>query len=904
MLKSINHNKNPIYNFVKITIIFINLLVGCFFFLDEDLLYYMFLFNDNENSQNYIEDSNKNTIDIKYTENPSIKRNSHKEITGFSEDFTVGQQGSDSYGVNMMLMNKLTSGYVKEYLDIVKSHINGDMLQAESIGKTLDGKPFYPSITDILGITSMEVEVDNNYLPRQILKPDSWGKPSGSLTSDQMTLSNLNYKSVPLANAEDISLEVAGFGSRIYKGPFQIHASYLSQPLSLTGGVNTVNLPSKMNGYGYENSEVRTPSESDHYYFPDQLAYTISNVYSLNGYIDKLSSNAIGITIAAAHNGGSGILTNTFVFGDAPGAEFETKFVYSKFNRLAHINKDISSLSAKVLNWLANAIDSAFAKYGEEFEVMESCDIPFWRAYSICDLVFNHGYQFSAFSKEILISLIEKSNLYYKDGAYLAIYGTLRNSDGNKVNTVSAIPNIVEKIKNSPVFEQPDISKYGYIYQGKNNVKSSNLSWYNGISGSPSNSYNDICIYKYRDDIMINAFDSSIVPTVSVFNSETLGYMYGTAIRGKYIYWKMLKYAGLNVTFDEILVGNIDLNITPGQDINTGGMFYNPNYDRGTPNYAIKQWFIDAAKDGATEWVSVQNADSLYENIYNNMSAFAKRMLADWYWYTDPANNKLQGIGYLWGGKCYRFPDNINSDTIKDPILDENLGYSYNWDFVVQSMKGRTKRYGFDCSGLVETLTKDVLPNGILGSSGSTNMIASSYNTLIQGYDNYYTETYGKLFDAYYIVNGSRIGQYSNINNLSFKEDINPYQQLQSFDILSHSGHIYFFIGWIDQSKGLALTLESPHGGTLTGFHQTYIFWNQSNKSILLFNADACEKYILANKKFENNILVDSSNTSWHIPTLNLINDNKVNAQLVHWKTSPFYVNSPTNSLIPKLTVR
>lgn len=895
-----SHKKNQLIYFIKISIIFLNLVIGCFFFLDEDLLYYSFFFTDNN-----IQTTQTTVQSLTITENINndIKRNSSGEIIDLTDNFNVGLQGTSSYGVNMMLMNKLTSGYVKEYLSIVEKHTNGTMLQVNSIGKTLDGKPFFLLPTDILGITSMEVEVDNNSLPRQILKPTSWGKPSGDLTGDQMTLASLNYKSVPLANEEDISLKDAGFGSRNYKGPFQIHFSYLSQPLSLTGDINNINLPSKMNGYGYSDSYVREPKESDHYYFPDQLAYTISNISSLSNYVEKLNSNAIGITIAAAHNGGSGILTNTFVFGDAPGAEFETRFAYSKFNGLAHNNNNISDLSAKVLNWLANIIDFDFSKYGEDFEVMESCDIPFWRAYSICDLVFNQGYQFSDLSKELLISLVKKENLYYKDGAYLAIYGTLRDSNGNKINTSSCIADIVEKIDKSSTFNQPDVSKYGYIYQGKNNTKSSNLAWYNGISVSPSSSYNDICIYKYRDDIMINAFDKSIVPTVSVFNSETLGYMYGTAIRGKYIYWKMLKYAGLNVTFDEILMGNIDLDTTSEQDTNTGGMFYNPNYDRGTPNYAIKQWFIEAAKDGATDWVSVQNADFLYENIYNNMSAFAKRMLANWYWYTDPVNNKLQGIGYLWGGKCYKFPDDINPLDIKDPVLDKNLGYSYNWNFVVQSMQGRTKRYGFDCSGLVETLTRDVLPNGILGSSGSTNMIASSYNTLMQGYNNYYTKTYGSLFDAYYIVNGFKIGQYSDINQLKFEENINPYQQLKSFDILSHKGHIYFFIGWIDQSKGLALTLEAQQGGTLTGFHQTYVFWNQSNKSILLFNSDACEKYILANKKFENGALVDSPNTSWHIPTLNLSTKNKINAQLLNWKTSPFYVTTPTNSLIKKLTI-
>lgn len=808
---------NPIMSFVGVLLFTFTLSCFGFLIIDSDFLYYHWFLNDKQveefKNNNYIYDENGNII-------------------GMQDGTFSPVESTEYYGLNMMLMNKMAAGYCKDYLTIAEKHSSGEAMMDMPNIKDIDGNQLTVPITHLVGTSVAESGHWGGTaqgIPRSLIKIESYGKSSGSLKAEDMTFYSLNHNSYLKANQSDLYQpywDDAADGLPTVT-TFQINRSYMSLPKGQMTKANgkVISTPSKMNGYGYSESTVRTTDQTDAAFLPDLFSYVICQAMSMaSEYPDGVfSADGLVLLSSIQHNSGSAAVIRKTVYGQSK----------EPSKRLDSTQEKV--LTAKYLNELADILQKGAERDNELLFNMNLYEPSTWRSYLAGVMLSEGGYRIGSYCNTSGFNYLTGSQAR-TDALYLGLTGTWS-------------PNISkDKVKS-------EWNKYAPLdLAGKY------------AQGTIDNYGNSGYLYKIHTDTKITGYNGAQVDACTQVNLITLAHM-SSVISAKYYICQMMKYSGVDCTPNEIFVVNT---------VVTGGGTEDPNNMQGTPNTAVREWFIMAAKD--VDKGAVANPEKYYGDVYDKMSGFAKLMLTNWYWYTDPSNNKLQGCSYYWGGRCYRIPDDVNPTSAGVPMIAGDNGNSYK--SFMSSCVGRTKRYGFDCAGLVRTMTSDVLPNGILASSNSTGITFQTYGSMSKIYGGYYNGQnplgIGPLFKGAYTFSSS-----SNFSNIPI--------QLQPFDILGHSGHILFFICWIDQSAGTMLTLEATDAGQLTGLHSTTIKYSLSGTvGCIQFDHNNAYKYIVSGKRCTNpanNSTEDSSYTTWNSAKNTLASDPSYKGSLKNGST-------------------
>ena len=350
----------------------------------------------------------------------------------------------------------------------------------------------------------------------------------------------------------------------------------------------------------------------------------------------------------------------------------------------------------------------------------------------------------------------------------------------------------------------------------------------------------------------------------------------------------MLQAAGVDCTYEDTQKTIVVTTPPSG-----GGTSQDPNLTPGTPNAAVKQWFIAAAMERYNndntnrKKYKIQNPEEIFAKMYDDMTFFGKRMLENWYWYTDPISGFNQGMPYFYGGSCWYSDKTVPSTALKD--IDGRTS--------AELLKARQKHYWFDCAGLVRTLLGDVLPNGTIWDGRAQNFTHSIYQGSKEAYNGYYNELVQSAEKITNLTKGSFSMSKVVATDTSGNPVENPFEKLHAFDVISawNDGHVAMFVGWIDKEAGYFLCLESTNepapdikgsykgagaGFTIRSIHSSGDIWNKM--SLLHWNNAAAEKYIKANKRFDSSgNLVDSNYNDWNKAKANLGNESSMGRNLV-----------------------
>ena len=863
MICLFKHKKSPILTFLKITISLCCLLVGSFFYLDNENIIYLFL-NKNKSVEDYSISSSTDLLD--YASNNDVVLDEDGNVISIGENFSAGAETTVFHGINMALINKMAEGYAKEYLEITKAHCDLSAMQIEEPSLTnVDGEKFVIPITTILGMSIAETGYySNTYLPKSLLLPDAWGNPSGSLSAENMKLSSLNHNSYTKASPGSLNstyFTLAGDAPTLTT--FQVHNSYMALPTAhfTKPRGKYISSASKMNGYGYDANVKRSSDETDGSYLPDLIAYCVEHQYmELTNYPNgSIAQNATSIISSFAHNGGGGTtLTKRLVLG---GSNAKTGS-----NNLA----ELSQYTAKYLNEIGKVIDSAAERDHDALINGTKYDIATWRAYATGCLISLGNYKIGDYCKDSAYAYLLTTGSSRRQAVYLGLTGIWD-------------PNVSEATVRA------ELDKYGTLPVSSAYPK--------GVI----NAYNKGYLYKERTDVKIIASDGSSSNTLSQINILIGGHVFSSGIRGKITYWKMLQAAGVDCTYEDTQKTIVVTTPPSG-----GGTSQDPNLTPGTPNAAVKQWFIAAAMErynsdaGNGKKYKIQNPEEVFSKMYDDMTFFGKRMLENWYWYTDPISGFNQGMPYSWGGSCWYSDKSAPSKTMKD----------LNGRTSAELLKARQKHYWFDCAGLVRTLLGDVLPNGTIWDGRAQNFTHSIYQGSKEAYNGYYSDIVQSAEKITNLQKGS-FSMSSIVATDSGGNPVeNPFEKLHAFDVISawNDGHVALFVGWIDKEAGYFLCLEStnepnynytngPYNSLGAGFTIRSINSSggiRERMSLLHWNNTAAEKHIKANKRFDSSgNLIDSNYNDWNKAKANLGNESSMGKNLVVPQgTAIFYNNS------------
>ena len=488
------HKKSPTLLFFKITITVCCLFVGSFFYLDNESMLYLF-FNKNKSIEDFSVSSSTDVID--YASNNDILLDKEGNIISVGENFSAGSEGTVFHGINMALINKMAESYAKEYLEITKAHCDLSAMQIEEPSLTnVEGKKFVIPITTILGMSIAETGYySNTYLPKSLLLPDAWGKPSGSLSGENMKLSSLNHNSYTKASSS--SLNSAYFtlaGDAPTLTTFQVHNSYMALPTAhfTKPRGKYISSASKMNGYGYDTNVKRSSDETDGSYLPDLIAYCVEHQYmELTNYPNgSIAQNATSIISSFAHNGGGGAtLTKRLVLG---GSNAKTGS-----NNLT----ELSQHTAKYLNEIGKVIDSAAERDHDVLINGTKYDIATWRAYATGCLISLGNYKIGDYCKDSAYTYLLTTSSSRRQAVYLGLTGTW---DANV----------------SEATVRAELDKYGTLPVSSAYPK--------GII----NAYNKGYLYKERPDVKIIASDGSSANALSQINILIGGHVFSSGIGG------------------------------------------------------------------------------------------------------------------------------------------------------------------------------------------------------------------------------------------------------------------------------------------------------------------------------------------------------------------------------------
>ena len=495
--------------------------------------------------------------------NPNINTSWHEDPMPNSEPTTeenvpipVKPSGvvAGQSGLKSMYINAMHSGYYREMLTIISSHLSNENMPSYSKVPTLKstGKLMPITVQTILGMSLVETGVNSDKIgPRTQL-----GVKNYKEGDSKYSLYNFNTnvaKEDGLGKLGDdfrLNLTLSPYAEDGYRGPFQWQQSYFKYYPSHTNTDNSklTNPCSRINGYKNGSGE-RGPGHNDAASYPDAVAFAIN--YACDNIIGQTRQDTVteaGIVIAcyAMHNGGPAAAypwgTNSRVGANWAGSYYPENTHFKGPARFWHEKNTVSvydCVSAS-FNYVGAIAHDALMEFANNFDTYKDSMNYFnsndYRGFATV-LLLGHG-GFIATDRAYNSLWSDWSNPGIGDewrrGA-LTAYKFLTD------NPSATMADVESWLRTKSVKQTIDESFYGYPFWDKNSD--------GGIS-----------IHFYNEDIQVyNMQGEGPRPVLHTFLES--GYTGGmlSYIAGYYSYWKMLNACGVVCTFPEAVKDGLGL---------------------------------------------------------------------------------------------------------------------------------------------------------------------------------------------------------------------------------------------------------------------------------------------------------------------------------------------------------
>lgn len=472
-------------------------------------------------------------------------------------DYLLGE-----VGVPLILANKMSEGYLRDWIEIMERHLTYEMWPHDAISPPMrNGEPWSPTIMMAFGTTFAETGLSNGYIPSSVLVLGKYNSVDhyNLYEANSQLLRELGNDYVNPTYGMDMV-----YGS--YLTPFQFSRAMIS--LTPEGPADATNKlaqgeatcwPSRMNGYKIDAGTLRDNFQNDAAYFPDQVCTMIQsecsrlqegvNLNEVNPYV----AEALGY---AVHNGGTGVLINTWALGGRPGTDYKSAtpnylfgvdFPWTKGNPNGTLTKkEVATCAAnnlvpyleKCLNYLMTA-----DKPEKEMNLTDHSNYEGMQVMSF--LAGGKGF----IASETALSRL-KGKLGHKGWMNGALVG-YKAITGRYQATMDEVINFINNMKVTPV----DTSLYGPVYTGK------------------TGDYAEIVVHMYCDSYQVyNGEGAGPMPALHAYNTESTRGVFSCYIVGSYAYWKALLACGVECeTWQEAMADAKGRKLSwvrkPGQDV-------------------------------------------------------------------------------------------------------------------------------------------------------------------------------------------------------------------------------------------------------------------------------------------------------------------------------------------------
>lgn len=443
-------------------------------------------------------------------------------------------------GLTNMYINKMSGGYYKEMLEIVRDHSDWSAMNSNVSVVTRTGEAIYPQLQQILGIMLSEGGIDTTsstrYAPVTVLDGDSYNAADGkhSLATYTSTVAAADGGST-LSRGYNGNLDLYYGGKYDKRTNFQFDTDYAAIYPSGRAVSEARFWPSTMNGYGTDIGDVRTRADTDAAYFPDLVSIVLqrswcslgsgSSLFSLGAMTETAVDTAMYLPYNYGETG----------FAYAWGVGISSSKENKPFTLGGWSDKNTVSFAentANSVNYFDGIIESAMQKLADGWDsytdgLWDGSNYPYWYG--------NHSDYMGFGTMSLLLNgcFVDPANVYriesstndggFIRGATVAYRLWLNDPDASTTD-------VIRWFRDELPVQEIDTDIYG--------------DWFPTRDNTTLLHYLDEDNKVYRDD-----GSGPYAPLRS----------YGDGLRGPWItrlggvilYWKMLQASGVECTFEE-----------------------------------------------------------------------------------------------------------------------------------------------------------------------------------------------------------------------------------------------------------------------------------------------------------------------------------------------------------------
>lgn len=512
---------------------------------------------------------------------PQDGHNQTKESEDISSNTEDGKDsssessnGNDLSGIDLGLMNSIGGDYCGDWLVIARDHANGSKMNSDVAwpqNKKVD-------ITYVIGTALKEcdpqsVSINGNKVrvPHSTIniRDYEYGTKVGDSKMDLYTVNTEWLNKFGSQYRDTFFTEDMKKGS--YWTTFQMSRDHLSKSPNNPNGTGGVRYASLLNGYNIAPGTNRGKEGGDFGFFPDWVSATIqsgwsrlqenANTIGTNSFkLDAKVANGIGYAMTNAGQGNFvswiGLGHPNIYSGDR---NYTTSTARSNIPKLngdhATVNAYTSACTSDAINQILTEGDKCYDYLFTHSSLMQDGDYldrTFWEGISAGAVAFGCKDSFinSANAPRFKAHLSVQAYCRGLNFAYAAIKGG-SPADNKGVETL-------QKMANNPK-DPAGYNLFNFKKAGANNST----------------------VYFY--DASGNTVDGSR-PVIHAAVQEPVSGLFGIPIAGTYMYWKMLQYAGVDCTLDEVVGssgGDLIEEIPAGSNNENSTQFKSTEFWRG-----------------------------------------------------------------------------------------------------------------------------------------------------------------------------------------------------------------------------------------------------------------------------------------------------------------------------------
>lgn len=476
-----------------------------------------------------------------YTNNQQERKLKSQESLYGGDGWTeYGGESSDiigSTGVKYMYVNKMSGGYYKENLEIVRDHCNWTQMHDGAEPVQQNGQMVYPSVATVLGMQLSEGGLESEGGAR-VSTVTPLSRLCYSTTDGKHSLATYNSAvcaadgGSTLSKPFNGSLNLYYHGSTAYRTQFQFspyHAAiYPAGRYVEASGF----WPSKMNGYGFSDGTVRTNADTDAAYYPDQISIALQRGWCTLGTassgtrynIDTI--NEYGLDIAMYASYGYGETGMAYQWG--VGYKYRSNGYIGPFTIDGWSDKNTISYADSTsmsINFVAEAAETILRGLAEDYE---GYTYGLWDNFESYRWA-NHPDYLGMAHASLLLS-----------GCFVtpAKIDTIRSQASNS-SYVRGATLAYRIFKNDKTATTDEVAEWLRTLQSK----SVDTSIYPGFYDTTFHYIDTECMI-YKDD------GSGPYPALRSYSDDLRG-MFMVHIGGVFVYWSMLKACGVECTFED-----------------------------------------------------------------------------------------------------------------------------------------------------------------------------------------------------------------------------------------------------------------------------------------------------------------------------------------------------------------